>query len=49
MVRARLDQFDALVECVQFDEDGFVVDIAPLPVIRERVERQVREAAIAGA
>lgn len=47
VVRARLDQFDALLDCVRLDGSGNVTDIAPVPVIRERIEDHLRSVATA--
>lgn len=45
LVRARLEQFDALVECVTFDAAGAVVDIAPVSIIRPHLEARMAAAA----
>ncbi|MCU1693664.1 MAG: hypothetical protein JWM64_2755 [Frankiales bacterium] len=44
-VRVRLEQLDALAECVLVDEDGQVVAVAPVAAVRERVEQRWREGA----
>ena len=40
VVRARLEQFDAVLECIRFEADGAVAEILPVEAMRAQVERR---------